>query len=55
LKEVQASGGYTHIFTTNPDEAYIELIKKRHRKERVEEEKAKGSKFICINTDFLML
>ncbi|KAM3132027.1 hypothetical protein pb186bvf_015911 [Paramecium bursaria] len=43
-------------FTTDPKATFIEIIKKRHRQDRLEKEKEDGNQdFICITTDFLML
>ena len=43
-------------FTTDNKSTFIEIIKKRHRQDRLEKEKEDGNNdFICITTDFLML
>lgn len=44
------------MLTTSPEQAFIELISKKHRKSRLKDEQERGnSNFICIDTDFLML
>lgn len=55
FKQLQAMGYRTDIFTTKKEEGWIEMISKKLRLKRLEEEEAKGNKnFIMVSIDFLM-
>jgi len=55
FKMLEAMEYRTDIFTTNPEEGWIEVIPKKLRLERLEQEKAKGNdNFIMVCIDFLM-
>jgi DNA cross-link repair 1B protein len=55
FKQIEAMGMRTDIFTTNPKDSWIELVSKKHRLRRLEEENKTGNKdFILVSIDFLM-
>ncbi|KAL4462021.1 hypothetical protein ABPG74_000866 [Tetrahymena malaccensis] len=56
LLQLESIGTYrTDIFTTDRDQGFIEIIKKRHREQKIQEFKNLKYDFIVITTDFLML